>query len=310
MKPLEILLSLPQWKKATAEALVDSPAFALPCRLGDEPVQLRPAPIEPAVSELLGLSVSFGDEPHTLGLARSPRFPELNKLWDTRAGVPEPILLALVEKECGPLFQLLENAVRKQLRLVGLDDSARSDVAAPRPFLNLCVSAPSREETDASPICFTLTRTPTVVAALGVLRNLDLTHEAIRSEQLSAVAEYAAFTMPDADLASLASGDAVVVSEIGTVPPRWIVDGRFALDGGGVSPSADDALVRVRAAESATLPLGAVLDAAEGKVPDVPALSDGSQLRLVRGGRTCAIGSLGRVGDQPAFLVESLATDR
>ena len=310
MKPLEILLSLPQWKKATAEALVDSPAFALPCRLGDEPVQLRPAPIEPAVSELLGLSVSFGDEPHTLGLARSPRFPELNKLWDTRAGVPEPILLALVEKECGPLFQLLENAVRKQLRLVGLDDSARSDVAESRPFLNLCVAAPAREATDAPPICFTLARTPTVVAALGVLRNLDLTHEAIRSEQLSSVAEYAAFTLPEGDLASLAPGDAVVVSEIGTVPPRWIVDGRFALDGGGVSPSVDDALVRVRAAESATLPLGVVLDAADGKVPDVPALSDGSQLRLVRGGRTLATGCLGRVGDQPAFIVESLATDR
>ena len=80
--------------------------------------------------------------------------------------------------------------------------------------------------------------------------------------------------------------------------------------GGGVSPSVDDALVRVRAAESATLPLGAVLDAAEGKVPDVPALSDGSQLRLVRGGRTLATGCLGRVGDQPAFIVESLATDR
>ena len=310
MKPLEILLSLPQWKKATAAALVDSPAFALPCRLGDEPVQLRPAPIEPAVSELLGLSVSFGDEPHTLGLARSPRFPELDKLWDNRAGVPEPILLALVEKECGPLFQLLENAVRKQLRLVGLDDSARSDVAESRPFLNLCISAPSREATDAPPICFTLARTPTVVAALGVLRNLDLTHEAIRSEQLSAEVEYAAFTLPEGDLASLAPGDAVVVSEIGSLPPRWIVDGRFALDGGGVSPSADDALVRVRAAESATLPLGAVLDAAEGKVPDVPALSDGSQLRLVRGGRTFATGCLGRVGDQPAFIVESLATDR
>ena len=310
MKPLEILLSLPQWKKATAEALVDSPAFALPCRLGDEPVQLRPAPIEPAVSELLALSISFGDEPHTLGLARSPRFPELDKLWDNRAGVPEPILLALVEKECGPLFQLLENAVRKQLRLVGLDNGAHSDVAAPRPFLNLCVSAPSREGTDAPPICFMLTRTPTVVAALGVLRNLDLTHEAVRSEQLSAEVEYAAFTLPEGDLASLAPGDAVVVSEIGSLPPRWIVDGRFALDGGGVSPFADDALVRVRAAESATLPLGAVLDAAEGKVPDVPAPSDGSQLRLVRGGRTCATGCLGRVGDQPAFLVESLATDR
>lgn len=310
MKPLEILLSLPQWKKATAEALVGSPAFALPCRLGDASVQLRPAPIAPAVSELLALSISFGDEPHTLGLARSPRFPELDKLWDNRAGVPEPILLALVEKECGPLFQLLENAVRKQLRLVGLDNGARSDVAESQPFLNLCVAAPAREETDAAPICFALTRTPTVVAALGVLRNLDLTHEAVRSEQLSAEVEYAAFTMPDADLASLAPGDAVVVSEIGSLPPRWIVDGRFALDGGGVSPFADDALVRVRAAERATLPLGAVLDAAEGKVPDVPAPSDGSQLRLVRGGRTCATGCLGRVGDQPAFLVESLATDR
>ena len=35
MKPLEILSSLPKWAKASSGSLLDSPAWAMPCRLGD-----------------------------------------------------------------------------------------------------------------------------------------------------------------------------------------------------------------------------------------------------------------------------------
>ena len=40
MKPFEILSALPQWAKLDAEAIVDSPAFAMPCRLGEESTTL------------------------------------------------------------------------------------------------------------------------------------------------------------------------------------------------------------------------------------------------------------------------------
>ena len=373
MKPLEILSSLPQWAKATPDAILDSPAFAMACRQGDEPAVLRPASVEPAAAETLALSVAFGDEPHTLRLARSTRFPDLDKLWDSRADVPEPILLALVERECGPLFQLLENAVRKQLRIVGVENPAQSSPSpqkirlvgvenlaqsspspqrmrlvgvenpaqsspSPQRFLFLCVATSAEtsrtSRTSREEIVFSLTRSASVVSALGVLRNLDLAHEAIRSQTLAAEVEHAAFQLPDADLASLAPGDAVMLPEIGAVQPRLIADGRFVVDGSGVAPFKEDSMCRIRDAAARTVSLGELFDAAAGEplkvegsqgavnvanvemLPTTNVANDnvglgvGSgnivQLRLVKDGKTAATGRLDRVGDQPAFVVESL----
>lgn len=300
MKPLDILSALPVGAKATPDAILDSPAFALPCRLGDESVLLRPATVEPAAAEMIALAVTFGDEPHTLRLARSPRFPELDKIWDARADVPEAILLALVERDCGPLFQLLENAVRRQMRLVGLASLAQS----PERDVALCASASLRGNDDGQSVCFSLTRSATVVAAFGVLRNLDLSHDAIRSHTLTAAVDYAAFALSDADRASLAPGDAVLLPEIGTVAPRLVVDGRFVIDDNGVQPFAADALAHVRAAEDLTLTLGAVFDATETP-PARPTAPPGAQLRLLRSGKTVATGRLDRVGEQSALIVEA-----
>ena len=213
--------------------------------------------------------------------------------------MPEAILLALVEKECGPLFQLLENAVRKQLRLVGLAPLTQS----PERDLFLCVSASQSEESAADPLVFSLTRTSTVVAAFGVLRNLDLAHDAIRSQTLTAAVDYAAFALSDADRASLALGDALTLPEIGTVAPRLVVDGRFVIDDNGVQPFAADALAHVRAAADRTLTLGAVFDATETP-PARPDAQPGAQLRLLRSGKTVATGRLDRLGEQNVFVVE------
>ena len=54
MKPLEILSALPDWSKATPDQLLASPAWTLPCRLGDTPCGLRldaprPADQSPAI---------------------------------------------------------------------------------------------------------------------------------------------------------------------------------------------------------------------------------------------------------------------
>ena len=130
MKPFEILSSLPQWTKLDQDAIVDSPAFAMPCRLGEENVTLLLGAVRPA--DAIRLSITIEDEPHVLSFARSPRFRELDAIWDGLADVPEPIVLALVEKDAGPVLQLVENAVRRKIRLVGL---AESDAADAREFV-------------------------------------------------------------------------------------------------------------------------------------------------------------------------------
>ena len=171
MKPFDILSSLPQWSGLGHDAIVDSPAFAMPCRLGDESATLVFGAIHPA--DTINLSILLEDEPHVLSLARSPRFKELDAVWDSRVDVPEPILLAIVEKDAGPLLQLVENAVRKQLKLVGLSESGSPD--------------PSAVFAQVSDVVFALTRSNTVTSAIGNLRNLDLTHESIRSVVLPSV---------------------------------------------------------------------------------------------------------------------------
>ena len=289
MKPFEILSAIPRWAKATPDQIIDSPAFAMPCRLGDETAVLRLDAVEPG--DTLDLAVQFGDEPHTLRLAKSPLFPELEKIWDNRADIPEPILLALAERECGALFQLLENAVRRQLRLVGIADPAATTDAR-------SLSA------QISGIAFTLTRSPAVVDALGVLRNLDLANPSIRDGELGAEVEYAAFVLPASDLASLAVGDALLLPEIGSIPPRLLADGRFAVDGNGVSSFADDGRCRVVAAEPRTVTLGELFDAAEN--PQGLGGDPSGQLRLVQAGKTLASGHLGHVGGQSAFIVEAV----
>ena len=173
MKPLEILVAIPKWAKATPDQVLDSPAFAMPCRLGEEQVSLRLGAVQP--SDTLDLAILFGDERHSLRLARSTRFSELDKVWDSRADMPEPILLALVEKECGPLLQMLENAVRRQLRLFGLAASVADAQAV---------------SVQVDDIVFSLTRSETVTAAFGILRHLDLASPDLRAETFAAEAEF------------------------------------------------------------------------------------------------------------------------
>ena len=287
MKSFEILSALPQWTKLAADAIVDSPAFAMPCRLGDESATLVLGAMPPA--DAISLSVTLDDEAHILSLGRSPRFKELEAVWDSRADVPEPIFLALVEKDAGAVFQLIENAVHKQLKLVGLATPDSPDV---RTLV-----------AKVDDIVFAITRTPAVVSAIGNLRNLDLAHESIRSTPLRAVAEYAAFALPQTDIDGLEVGDAVLLPEIGTVPAGLIVDGRFTVGEGGVSRYAAGGLVRVVDAVPKEITLGEVFDAAD--TPRTTDAKPSGPLKLLLGTKTIAIGHLDRLGDQSAFIVES-----
>lgn len=298
MKSHEILAALPRWAKAKPDQILDSPAFALPCRLGEESVTMTLGAVEGA--DTLDLSLLFGDEPHELRLSRSPRFPELNKVWDVRSEIPAPILLALVEKECGAFFQLLENAVRRQLRLSGLADA---DAVAKGRFLHAQVAD----------VSFSLTRTESVASALGSVRYLDIANPALRAETLAEVVEYAAFAMPQPDMSSIAVGDAILLPEIGSVPPRLVVDRRYVVEKAGVMPFEDDGRCRVVSGEPRATTLGELFDASEGDAAAMVAKVEGEfdanapiQLRLVQGGRTVARGRLDRIGEQNAFVVEAV----
>ena len=298
MKPFEILSAIPKWAKLSPEQILDAPAFALPCRLGEESATLRFGAVHGG--DTINLAVAFGDEPHLLRLSRSSRFAELDKIWDARADVPEPILLALVEKDCGPLLQALENAVRRQLRLVGLS-------AAPENPDEKALFA------QIGDVIFSLTRSGAVVSSLGSLRNLDLSDPSFRDEVLVAERELAIFALPAADLVALAVGDALLLPEVGSVPSRLVVDGRFVVDETGVSAFSDDGRCRVVAADPCSVSLGELFAMAEDSESrksklESPASASETlvQLRLVQNGKTVARGRLDRVGDHPAFVAESL----
>lgn len=285
MKPSEIIASLPQWREAKPADILASPAWAMPCRLGDSQDVMLLDAVRPA--DMLSLAIRFEDEPHILGLAASPRFPELSRLWASLSEVPEPILLALVEKECGPFLQMLENAVRRQLKIDGISKDS------PGPEAQAIAAR-------IADVTFTLTRSVTIETAFGQLRFIDLTHPSIRETQLAAEYEYAAFALPREDIASLAPGDALLVPEIGTAAPRVIADGRFILDENGVSAQGEDDLVRVRSVEPRTTTLGELFDGAV----NVPHAA--SPLKLVVSGRTVAVGRLDSLAGQQAFFVEKV----
>lgn len=255
---------------------------------------MRMGAIRPA--DILSLDITLENEPHVLGIVDSALFEDLHAIWPSRSEVPEPILLALVEKNCGAFLQLLENAVRRQLKLVGISKAPTSEDAA-------CAQV---SDTDGNPLfSFTLDLSPNVVAALGQLRNIDSSHASVRDVALPSETEYATFALPTGDISSFDPGDALLMPEMGTIPPRQIVDGRFVISESGIATWKDEGMLRVCSAETASIALGALLDATSGSSPAHPETpAENTQLKLIRMGKTLATGHLGRIGDQHAFVAE------
>lgn len=278
---------LPRWANASPKSLLEAPAWAMPCRLGDEVATLRKAEIQPA--DTLDLAVLLDGERHLLSVADSPRFADLHALWATRADVPEPVLLALVEKECGDLLQLVENATRHQLKIDGLSSDGPDGRAV---FAQV------------EDVVFGLTRSPIVEEAFGQLRFIDCEHPSVREETLPCETEVASFALSAADVASLAVGDALLLPEVGSVPPRLVVDGRFVVDGNGVAQFKEDGRIRVVDAEVRTLTMGELFDRSQSPAASEPARP--AQLRLVASGKTVAQGGLGQLASMPALIVETL----
>ncbi|MCR5413977.1 MAG: hypothetical protein K6F50_04535 [Kiritimatiellae bacterium] len=305
MKPSEILAALPEWSSATPAQLLSNPAWALPCRLGDTPAMLRFDAIRPA--DTLNIAVKLEDEEHAIGISDSAIFPELHKIWPSRKDVPEPILLALVEKECGKLLQLLENAFRRQLAITGMArEGAGKDSLAGR-----VVSAGN------DLVAFTVSNSPSLTDTLGQLRYIDIASQTVRSRVLPAEVEIASFALSPGDVPM--TGDMLLLPEVDPSAPvhaKLAVDGRFNVDEGtGVTELKDAGLWRVVLSSRIEVPFGALSDLAAGAaawsdIPDFARLGEvppETALSLVRAGKTIATGRLARLGAQTAFAIDATA---
>lgn len=275
---LELLRDWPTWRKAGAGKVLASPAWRFRVMLNDEERWIRNATdAEEAKADMTWVELAFEDERHVLGLADSETFPDLHLVWAKRGGLPPEVLMALVEKECGPLLQMLEDLFRKQLSIVGFTEGAGERRTR--------VFEVDTEDgsTGRDAIRFAIDLSPALEMELGRVENLDVGHESIRGQVRDAEAEYAAFALPED--ATLSIGDMLLLPDEAT--PNWLTD----------VPD-DDETVRVLADRTLSLTFAELADG----LPPVP---DSETFRIVRAGRAVATAVRSRVGTHPSFRIVS-----
>lgn len=255
------------------------PAWVLPVEWDGEEAELRSDGTVP--TDALAVRVKFGTTPCVLALAASEAFPELSRLLPVRSAVPEAILLAEVEKEAGPLLAALEDATRMEVAVDGLCEPA-ADATAFRVV---------RDGEDL--VRFTLTVAPALLEALGDIRRLDTAHPSIAEKPLDCELEYAKIDLSAEELAGLAAGDRILLPEMGGEDPA-----RLILAGRG-----DAAALRVIDAEPARTTAGEWLEA-EGEIRR--ARTEPCRLKLVKGGKTLATGSLALLGEHQVMQIEAI----
>lgn len=278
MNDMECLARWPGWAEKRPAEILASDAWAMRVRWGDEEATLRLGGNRPR--DVVALRISFDDEEHFLGLGRREAYPDLAALWERKNDIPQALVLALVEKECGKLLQLLENAVRRQLKVIGLADADARD--GTRGF-------EVRRKDGTMLADFALDVSPMVEEAFGDLSAIDTSHESIRSLTRAATVEYAAFAL-GAEAEGLASGDYLLAPELDNpVAARWCVDA-----------PADDGKFHLRAAVPGTVTFAHFVD---GAMPEVPVPD---ALELYAGSRRIAAGRYAKLAEQGAFAVEEV----
>ena len=284
VKPIELLSKLEAFAGLEPQAILSHPAWSVPVQWNGASAVLRADAVTPA--ETLNLSVRFGNDASVLGLVPSEAFPEISRLFPVRNEVPQPILLAIVEKEAGPFLQMLENAMRRELSVQGLAEAPAEGARA------FHIQVGGADGTSASsPLAFTLTLPDALLRDLGDLRYLDSTHPSIAETKVSMEVVYAVFDLSAEEEAGLAPGDYLLLPEMSAEKPgRVCMPGAVPID-----------RLRVIAAERADIPFAAALD------DDLRCEAVGTDdLLLVKGDRRIASGRLSRLGVQPAFAVEAL----
>ncbi|MCQ2397345.1 MAG: hypothetical protein MJ106_06590 [Lentisphaeria bacterium] len=277
MNTFDLLSKWPGWEKASAENIFDSPAWAMPVRWGDIPCLLRRAPFKER--DVIGIGLHFDDDENFLGIGNRAAFPDLSQLWDVKQSLPDALKLALVEKECGRLLQILENGVRRQVSLTGIVSAENREG---------CTGFEIVDENGKIVVSFVMKVTPDIVRAFGQMKCIDVKHPSIREMTRPANACYASFMMTQNELSSLSAGDFILLPETKSAAPYWIQECPM------------DETVYVLATEESTLSFAEYADEA---LPEVPSPN---ALRLVRNGRTIACGRMASLKATPAFAVEEV----
>lgn len=270
MEAADILKSWPGLTRAGAETVFASPAWRLAMRSDGITVTHGAALAE----DPLVLDVTLDDEPAQLALVDSPAFPDLHLLWSRRRELPEALLLALVEKECGALFTLVEGLTRRLFALKGF--SASTEELHPLMARGENVS-----------FNFGLTFSPALLAEFGRLENLDPTHAAIRALTRPARAVEGLLLLTDDELVSLQSGDAVILPEEFGRAAKW--ETCEALE-------ASDAISIVVPGES-DLTFASFVD---GNYPPIP---ETKEFELTRNGKTLFTATRTTVGRATALKI-------
>ena len=277
MNAHELLAKWPTWEKADAGAIFDSPAWMMPVRWGESSAVLRRADLKER--DVIGIAVRFDGEENFVGIGNWEAFPDLHALWSEKRQLPDALLLALVEKECGRLFQILENAARRQLSVVGLAPAEKREGATGFELVdgdgNLLVS-------------FVMKVTPELIRSMGMLKFINVNHPSVRDMTREAMVEYFSFGLPEEQLNGIAAGDYLLLPEITTEKPSWVT-----------TPPVDN---RVHVFGCQSTPISFAQFAAE----DYPPFPEPSQLTLMCRGRLIANGRLDKLVSQPAFVVEEV----
>lgn len=271
---LELLRDWPTWKKAGAAKVLASPAWRFRVMFADEERWIVNA-AEEDEPDRMWVELAFEDEHHVLGISDSEMFPNLHLLWAKRDRLPAEVRMALVEKECGSLLQMLEDLFRKQLSIVGF---AEGEGDRKTRAFELQGEAGFGDETA---IRFAVDLSPAMELELGRVENLDTGHESIRGMVRDAEAEYAEFALPED--ATLSSGDMLLLPD--ESESRWLTD-----------VPVDDGVVRVLADRTLSLTFAELVDG----LPPVP---DSETFKIVRAGETVATAVRSNVGTHPAFKI-------
>ena len=246
----------------------------------DERCFLRKSAAKPR--DVIGLSISLDEDEHFLGLANRDSFPDLHQLWSEKRRLPDALILALIEKECGELLQLIENVVRRQVSVNGLDDTAKRSGALAFDVV--------RADDGVIRATFVLDVKQSMIRTFGQLRYLDVRHESIRNLSRPVRAVYATFDLSEDAIKNLSPGDYLLLPELrGTTYGEWICT------------LPNDNRCRVVMPEEKDMQFAAFAD---GVLPPCPSPSE---LLLVLGERVVAHGRVSQLCDQFAFEIEEVS---
>ncbi len=279
MTLIDMLANWPGWDQKTPDEILASPAWAMKVRWNDEEMILRCS--KEAPRDVIGIRIAFDGEEHFLGLGNRSTFPDLNILWTEKKNLPDALILALIEKECGALLQLLENAVRCQLTVLGL--ASPEERAGTQGFE--VVNA--RGEIIAF---FSMSISRLITLNFGDVAHIDTSHSEIRALEMRAFIQYATFSLNDAEAATITSGDCLLLPEANDPSTaKWLMMGVPANES-----------FYVIADEQASITFGQMAD---GQLPAIP---PPNRLALVRNGKTIAVGCFCYLGQHPAFAIEEV----